>query len=230
MWGQAQESGASSRVRGMGGLGGVSGGLFNSIRLPVLLFSDHVTRLGKGARLLHPTRWAALGCPTFVPGHSLPEPTDCRGGRHRDGRGQDSQCVEVPGRGVVGLREPRRQCSLSQQGRLRACGAAGSQTPCAWSRPARHTGPSQLQQEALEEVRTLALGTCAHFSKCSPPQGWLGGAPWQRSLGSFRVQTPGVRSRQSQWFSPQERPLRAAALSALSLPSSWARPIHAPPG
>lgn len=120
MWGQAQESGASSRVRGMGGLGGVSGGLFNSIRLPVLLFSDHVTRLGKGARLLHPTRWAALGCPTFVPGHSLPEPTDCRGGRHRDGRGQDS-AWRSPAEGSWGCGSPGGSArSVSKEGCVRA--------------------------------------------------------------------------------------------------------------
>lgn len=122
MRGQAQESGASSRVRGMGGLGGVSGGLFNSIRLPVLLFSDHVTRLGKGARLLHPTRWAALGCPTFVPGHSLPEPTDCRGGRHKTGadrtvRGGPRQ----RGRGAAGAQE----AVLAQSARKVACVRGG---------------------------------------------------------------------------------------------------------
>lgn len=217
----------------MGGSGGVSGGSSNSIRLPVLLSSDHATRPGRGAARLRPPRWAAFRCATLVPGHSLPEPIDCRGGRHRDGadrtaRGRPGQ----RGRGAAGARE----AVLAQSARRVACVrgggplSPGSQTPCAWNRPAHHPGPRRLQQEALEEARTLALGACAHFSKSSPPQGWRGGAPWQRSLGSFRVQTPGVRSGQSQWFSPQERPLRAAALSVLSLPLSWAHPLHAPPG
>lgn len=61
------QAGASSRVRGLRGWGGVSGGLF-SIQLPVLLFSDHVTRLGKGA-----------GLPILLGGQRSDAPPLCQG-------------------------------------------------------------------------------------------------------------------------------------------------------